>query len=227
MDTLRQQIEYYRARADEYDEWFYRIGRYDQGQQLNQQWFDEVTMCMEKLHSLGPVDSALELAAGTGIWTRELHKIANHTTVLDSSPESLDVNREKLGNPKTVTFQEVDLFNWEPDDQYDLVSFTFWLSHVPPAEVDSFLAKVYRATKPGGKVWMVDSRRASTSTASNQSVETCDLVQTRTLNDGRKFEIVKIYYQPDKLGEIFERNGFSVEIHTTETYFIYTIATIP
>ncbi|MCI0711099.1 MAG: class I SAM-dependent methyltransferase [Chloroflexi bacterium] len=225
MDTLRYQIEYYRARAVEYDEWFYRIGRYDQGQALNQQWFDEAAICMENLHSLGPVNTALELAAGTGIWTRELHKIADHITVLDSSPESLDINREKLGNPDNVTFQEADLFNWEPDSQYDLVSFTFWLSHVPPDEVDPFLAKVYRATKPGGKVWMVDSRKASTSTASNQSVETRDVLQTRSLNDGRVFEIVKIYYQPDELREIFERNGFSVEVHTTNTYFIYAIAT--
>lgn len=27
--TLQQQIDYYRARAGEYDQWFYREGRYD------------------------------------------------------------------------------------------------------------------------------------------------------------------------------------------------------
>jgi ubiquinone/menaquinone biosynthesis C-methylase UbiE len=227
MDTLRQQINYYRARANEYDEWFYRIGRYDQGKELNQRWFDEAAVCMEHLAVLGPVDSALDLAAGTGIWTRELHKIADHITVLDSSPESLDINREKLGNPANVTYQQADLFAWEPDEQFDLVSFTFWLSHVPPAEVDAFLAKVYRATKPGGKIWMVDSRKASTSTASNQSVETRDVRQQRILNDGREFEIVKIYYQLAQLREIFERNGFSVDVHTTDTFFIYAVATRP
>lgn len=227
MDTLRQQIEYYRARASEYDEWFYRIGRYDQGEELNKKWFDEAELAMQKLQSLGPVNLVLELAAGTGIWTRELRKIANHITVLDSSPESLAINRQKLDHPANVTYQQTDLFTWEPDQQFELVSFTFWLSHVPPDEVDSFLAKVYRATKPGGKVWMVDSRKASTGTANNQSVETVDAIQKRTLNDGREFEIVKIYYQPKLLGEIFERNGFSVEVHTTDTYFIYAVATHP
>lgn len=30
-DLIREQIAYYDARANEYDEWFYRIGRYDRG----------------------------------------------------------------------------------------------------------------------------------------------------------------------------------------------------
>ncbi|QFS50036.1 hypothetical protein [Nostoc sphaeroides] len=36
-DVIQQQIEYYRARANEYDQWFYRTGRYDRGEELNQQ----------------------------------------------------------------------------------------------------------------------------------------------------------------------------------------------
>lgn len=34
-DILQQQIAYYRARAGEYDEWFYRIGRYDRSAEFN------------------------------------------------------------------------------------------------------------------------------------------------------------------------------------------------
>jgi demethylmenaquinone methyltransferase/2-methoxy-6-polyprenyl-1,4-benzoquinol methylase len=30
--TLKEQIEYYRARAAEYDEWHLRTGRYDRGE---------------------------------------------------------------------------------------------------------------------------------------------------------------------------------------------------
>lgn len=40
---LKEQIAYYKARADEYDEWFLRQGRYDRGDELNQQWFAEVS----------------------------------------------------------------------------------------------------------------------------------------------------------------------------------------
>ena len=31
--ALREQVAYYRARAEEYDEWFLRLGRYDRGGQ--------------------------------------------------------------------------------------------------------------------------------------------------------------------------------------------------
>lgn len=31
-DILQEQIQYYRDRASEYDEWFFRQGRYDRGE---------------------------------------------------------------------------------------------------------------------------------------------------------------------------------------------------
>ena len=37
-ETLREQIAYYRARADEYDQWFLSQGRYDHGEQENARW---------------------------------------------------------------------------------------------------------------------------------------------------------------------------------------------
>ena len=53
---------------------------------------------------------------------------------------------------------------------------------------------VASALKPNGIVFMMDSRRNSTGTASNQSVDTEGYRQQRILNDGQQFEIVKIYY---------------------------------
>ena len=38
---LDEQIEYYRARAPEYDEWFFRRGRYDRGEGHRRAWFAE------------------------------------------------------------------------------------------------------------------------------------------------------------------------------------------
>jgi len=50
--TLAEMIAYYRARAAEYDAWFYRQGRYDRGEQNNRQWFAETKL----------VEAALEAA---------------------------------------------------------------------------------------------------------------------------------------------------------------------
>ena len=81
-DKLQEQVDYYRARASEYDEWFYRIGRYDRGAEINQRWFNQVAVVKSALHKLGKFASVLELACGTGIWTAELLQVARNSMLL-------------------------------------------------------------------------------------------------------------------------------------------------
>jgi demethylmenaquinone methyltransferase/2-methoxy-6-polyprenyl-1,4-benzoquinol methylase len=85
-DILREQIEYYRQRASEYDEWFFRQGRYDRGEEHRQQWFFEVAEVETALRSATPSGDILELACGTGLWTRHLLPFATHLTAVDASP---------------------------------------------------------------------------------------------------------------------------------------------
>ncbi|MEH1844667.1 MAG: class I SAM-dependent methyltransferase [Nostoc sp.] len=150
-NILQQQIEYYRARANEYDQWFYRIGRYDRGIEINQRWFNEVAVIKNTLHQIGVVDDILELACGTGIWTQELLSIGKKITAIDVSEEVITINRSKL-NSLSVEYQLRDLFTWQPDTEYDLVFFAFWLSHVPPKLLDSFLTKLYQSVRVGGQL---------------------------------------------------------------------------
>ncbi|MEJ6486566.1 class I SAM-dependent methyltransferase [Nostoc punctiforme UO1] len=167
-NILQQQIEYYRARANEYDEWFYRKGRYDRSPEINQRWFNEVAAIKNTLHQIGLVDDILELASGTGIWTQELLRIGKKITAIDASEEVIAINRSKL-NSLSVEYHLIDLFTWQPDTEYDLVFFAFWLSHVPPKLLDSFLTKVYQSVRFGGQVFIIDSSFEPTSTANNHN----------------------------------------------------------
>ena len=224
-DILQEQMAYYRARAAEYDEWFYRHGRYDRGEEANAQWFAELDIVRNALHNLKPVDSALELASGTGIWTGELLKLAQHITALDAAQEMHAINRSK--HPEAmIDFQQVDLFEWSPETTYDLVFFAYWLSHVPPEKLDAFLEKVYQATKPGGKVFMIDSRLNVYSSAANHPEPDLDNhTHTRLLNDGQTYTIYKIFYEVDALTEAFHKAGFSPKVQITDNYVIYVEAT--
>jgi demethylmenaquinone methyltransferase/2-methoxy-6-polyprenyl-1,4-benzoquinol methylase len=220
-DVLQQQIDYYRARAGEYDEWFYRLNRYDYGEALNQQWFDEAQQAQAALRALGRFERILELAAGTGIWTVELSQMADHVTAIDISEEVLEINHAKA-KVAHVHYHQSDLFEWQPAQQYDLVFFGFWLSHVPPERVAEFMAKVYRAVKAGGHVFLIDSLADTNSTATDQSVATtADAKQKRKLNDGREFQIIKVYYRPETLLPLLQSAGFQAETYATERYFIY------
>ena len=63
---------------------------------------------------LAPCEQALELACGTGIWTRPLLTVARHILAVDASPEMLALNRAKVADAR-VRYQLADLFTWEAE----------------------------------------------------------------------------------------------------------------
>src|SRR5260370_28000900 len=144
-DMLNEQVADYRERAKKLDEW---VG----GTQEEKGTF---ARAIKLLQHMGPFEQVLELACGTGIWTSALLQIGQYITAIDAAPEMLDIAQRKLGNAP-VHYQQANLFEWEPVQQYDLVFFAFWLSHVPPERLSAFLNKVKRAVRPRGYVVMID-----------------------------------------------------------------------
>lgn len=218
--VLREQAEYYRERAPEYDQWWLREGRYDRG--LTGQWRAEAGAVAEALHAFEPRGRVLELACGTGIWSERLLRFATDLTALDASPEMLALNAARLGSPANVDYVEADLFRWEPTGGFDVVFFGFWLSHVPPERFEGFWDLVRRCLAPAGRVFFVDSRREEASTAADHRLPPAPShVVQRRLNNGREFEIVKIFYEPRPLAERLSGLGWRFNIRDTERYFIY------
>ena len=211
---VREQIEYYRERAPEYDDWFYKRGRYDEGERRRREWQDETERAHRILRALGPVEEALELAGGTGIWTERLLHVADRVTAVDSSPEVIELARRRVRSDPRVTFEVADLFAYRAARRFDLVSFTFWLSHVPPSRLPGFFALLQRSLRPGGVLFAVDQR----ATAGRQTGPGDR--QERDLADGRSFEIVKVYYTRPQLQALFAAHGFRVEVTTTPTLWI-------
>ncbi len=224
-DVLTDMVDYYRARAAEYDEWWYRQGRYDHGAAQNDRWFaeaEEAFAAFDALHFTGDV---LELAPGTGIWTERLLKTVDTITAVDASEEMMAINRAKVGGDR-VTYVCADLFAWRPEHQYDGVCFGFWISHIPSDRLDGFLAMIAGALRPGGKVFFVDGRREPTTTAANHVLpDEGEQVMTRKLNDGRSYQIVKNFYDPDTLAAQCARAGLTVTVRETPTFFIYGAGT--
>jgi len=209
---LEEQKHYYRERASEYDEWFYRLGRYDRGPGWNHRWVEEVKTLQRAVVGLGGFESILELACGTGIWTEALTAMTGDLTAIDASAEVIEINRGKIGRT-AIKYLQCDIFEWQPERQYDLVFFAFWLSHVPPGQLATFLKTVYSAVKPGGQVFAIDSLPYE------QSAD--QMYQTRKLKDGREFRIVKIYYDPSTLKATLEQHGFRADVRTTGEFFWY------
>jgi demethylmenaquinone methyltransferase/2-methoxy-6-polyprenyl-1,4-benzoquinol methylase len=220
VEILQEQIKYYRQRASEYDEWFFREGRYDRGEQHRRQWFSEVFEVEAALRATKPSGEVLELACGTGLWTQHLVPFANRVTAVDSSPEAIALNKQRV-NSTSVEYIVADLFNWTPNQQFDYIFFGFWLSHVPKEKFASFWQMVKEALKPDGRVFFVDSLFTQDSTAKDHAALNKQGYSERKLNDGRTYRIVKIFYEPTQLQELLQSLGWQGYVHATENYFLY------
>ena len=159
----------------------------------------------------------LELAAGTGNWTRHLVRHADRVTAVDAAPEVLALNRAKLGT--SVEYVLADVFAWEPPRAFDVCFFGFWLSHVPSGRFERFWELVGRALKPDGRVFLVDNAyvgdRSHTVSASGE-------VARRRLSDGREFEIVKRVWAPAELERELAGVGWRLDAGATSNgHFVF------
>jgi demethylmenaquinone methyltransferase/2-methoxy-6-polyprenyl-1,4-benzoquinol methylase len=218
---LREQIDYYRARAGEYDQWFLRQGRYDMGADENAIWRAEVEQVERALADFGAHGRVLELAGGTGFWTPRLARAATELTVVDASAETLEINRARLGPDARVHYVVADLFQWRPEAQYDVVAFTFWLSHVPPRQFDAFWDLVGCCLAKAGRVFFVDSLDVQSTSFDHREIRAGEVTVTRELNDGRRFRIFKLFYAPDELTERLAALGWKAQLRCTSRYFLY------
>jgi demethylmenaquinone methyltransferase/2-methoxy-6-polyprenyl-1,4-benzoquinol methylase len=218
-DVLAEQRAYYRQRAPEYDEWWQRVGRYGLDESQAEDWALQVRQVESALAASGPTGDVLELAGGTGWWTERLVSTASTLTVVDASPETLEINRRRVGSDTPVTYVVADLFSWRPQRRYSFVFFSFWLSHVPRARFGQFWELVERCLEPGGHAFLVDSRR----TSSYPAVDTrrkLEEVELRRLNDGSEHRLIKVYYEPSELMTLLRSRGWDAHIRGT-TWFIY------
>jgi ubiquinone/menaquinone biosynthesis C-methylase UbiE len=167
----------------------------------------------------------LELACGTGLFTRHLAPRVASVTAIDASPEVIAINRARVG-AGNVGYVQADVFAWQPQARYDCVFMSFWLSHVPHARFDALWSMVRRALAPGGFAYVIDSAHDPTSTAVDHAPPDRQAgVVTRKLDDGREYRIVKVFWTPAALTARLAASGFDADLHATARYFVYGSAT--
>jgi SAM-dependent methyltransferase len=213
-DPVAEQKRYYAERAPEYDDWWYRRGRYKLEPGALARWRADAAEAEAALEASAlPGGTVLELAAGTGNWTRKLVRLADRVVAVDANAETLALN---TGDAELV---RADVFEWEPAERFDLVFFSFWLSHVPEERFDEFWSLVRAALVPGGRVFLVDSGAGDTA---HTGTAQADGEETRSLSDGRTFRIVKRRWAPDELAERVRPLGFELDLRDTANgHFVY------
>jgi demethylmenaquinone methyltransferase/2-methoxy-6-polyprenyl-1,4-benzoquinol methylase len=222
-ELLAEQIAYYRARAPEYDRWWERTDQYTLDPELRAQWDADkrdLTALVDGWLSPFRGGRALELACGTGIWTARLAPHFAEVVAVDAAPEAIAIARAKLRPAANVAFVEADVFAWEPDSQFDVVFFSFWVSHLPPDHFAPFWSLVGRALAPGGRAVFIDNKPRD-GVWPPVAPEADEFVQTRTdLSSGDVFRIVKIYYEPAEIEERLASLAWHPHVTSTNRFFV-------
>ena len=202
--VIAAQIEYYRVRAPEYDETF--RGSHDPS-------------LVAALDACGPGGRVLELACGTGAWTEAIvrHNIESLLAV-DAAPEMLAFHERRIRDPR-VRREVANLFAWEPPARFDIVTFAFWLSHVPPARFETFWRMVDVALEPHGTVLFVDQddRAASWEEIGGDSDYP---TVARPLSNGRTMTAIKVYHRPDRLEARLRSLGWDISVRAAGDGFL-------
>jgi ubiquinone/menaquinone biosynthesis C-methylase UbiE len=195
---------YYAARAPEYDRVYAKPERQADLRAI-ERWLPGVFAgtCM------------LEVACGTGYWTRHLAPVAKRIDAFDASPEVLAIARSRVAAPH-VSFVAGDAYAPPgAPGRFDAAFAGFWLSHVPRERLDGFLHGLHRVLAPGARVVFLDNRFVEgSSTPASRRDRQGNTYQSRALDDGSVHEVLKNFPSELELREAVAGVATDVAYHS-------------
>jgi SAM-dependent methyltransferase len=207
--------EYYRERAAEYDAVYAKPERQQD---------------LARLHGLlSPLvagQRVLEIAAGTGYWTRVLSGSAAAITATDLNAETLELARAREYGGATVAFRLADAYALDQvPGEFGTAFVGFFWSHVLRGDLPRFVAGLRARMGPGARLIVLDNRYVpGSSHPISRSTEAGDTYQRRSLNDGRSFEILKNF--PDRAQFTTDVAGAAADVRWTQLRYYWLAACV-
>jgi ubiquinone/menaquinone biosynthesis C-methylase UbiE len=200
---------YYAARAKEYDRVYAKPERQADLRQV-ERWLPGVFAGR----------AVLEVACGTGYWTRFVAPSAKRMSALDASAETLEIAKSRPENA-AVQFIVGDAYRLPVAAQaFDAAFAGFWISHVPRNRVTEFLAELHRTLAPGSRVVLLDNRYVEgSSTAISETDAEGNTYQLRRLSDGSSHRVLKNFPSEDELRQALPARCSSVQYHRWPYYW--------
>jgi ubiquinone/menaquinone biosynthesis C-methylase UbiE len=200
--------EYYARRTLEYEVIYEKPER--------QTDLDEIRRLIAQ-HCVGR--RVLEIACGTGYWTRDAARVAQVLTATDAVREVLEFARLRQEWPANVCFVEANAYALDASSvvnegcPFNAAFAGFWLSHVPRRRVAGFLSGLNAVLDPGSAVLLFDNRYVEGSSSPIAFRDRAgDTYQRRSLADGSEFDVLKNFLEAEELAEIASSaNGIEYE----------------
>ena len=202
---------YYAARAAEYERVYAKPERQRDLQQLRQCIPDAFVGL-----------SVLDVACGTGYWTRHIAPLARNILAVDLSPEVLAVARSMVVPHAGVQFRVADAMSLpEAIGQFEAAFVGFWWSHIPRGEVGRFVGSLHARLVPRAKVVMLDNLYvAGSSTPIAREDAQGNTYQLRQLEDGSTYEVLKNFPSKERIQADLAPLAANIRYQTLDYYWL-------
>lgn len=166
--------------------------------------------------------TVLELACGTGYWTRIIAETADKVVATDINPEMIAMAQLRKLAPGKVTLRVADARDLPADiGDFTAVFIGFWWSHVKREEYERFLAQLKARVGKDVLVVMIDDAYVE---GSSETVARTDLegntYQIRSAPDGERYEIPKTYPSDSALRKKLASSVREIKIVRNEYYWM-------
>jgi demethylmenaquinone methyltransferase/2-methoxy-6-polyprenyl-1,4-benzoquinol methylase len=202
-------LQYYEKRQREYEAIYAKPER-----QHDLAWLEQ------QLTTLVSGRGVLEIACGTGYWTRRISRTALSVLATDASAQLAEsaVSSCPSGNVRSGA---LDAFAIPASAEFDCLVAGFFFSHIFLRQQRQFLNGIAKALKPSSKIVLFDNRFVeASSTPICRRTPFGDTYQTRRLADGTEHEVLKNFPSASELSLVLNRFCSSVSIQESQYFWL-------
>jgi ubiquinone/menaquinone biosynthesis C-methylase UbiE len=200
---------YYEAGANEYDQAYVGRGSAAIGG-LADRYVRDVDQISRLLSGFGH-GHLVDIACGTGFWLPFYAPNCRRITLLDQSTAALSKSRERvdgLGLHSRVEYLEGDVLDMPlPSSAYDCAVIGFLLSHFTEEHQATFFLRLKSVLKADAPLAVCDSLWSDV----RQPYRKKESYESRTLSDGRSFNVYKKYFEASEFESMLRTQGFKVK----------------
>lgn len=206
-------VAYYAQRAASYDEIYQRPAR-----QADQASLFEQVAQLAKGHDV------LELACGTGYWTKTLATQANSVLALDINQDMLQMAQARQLPAEKVSFALADIYNLPAslnERKFSLCFAGFWWSHVKRSEQEAFIAQLKARVGANCQLVLIDNSYVDGDSVPIARTDAeGNTYQIRDHVDGGKTDIVKNFPSDSALRKRFANLGREIRITRLQYFWL-------
>jgi demethylmenaquinone methyltransferase/2-methoxy-6-polyprenyl-1,4-benzoquinol methylase len=209
-------VSYYKERANEYEKIYARPERQH-----------DLLLATQILQEAFRDKEVLEIACGTGYWTKIISKTADSILATDINDAVINLAKSKAYFASKIKFQLVDIFNLPGTTKHESLFGGFIWSHIKLQELVRFIDIINYQVKPGNSIVFMDNNFVEGSNLPLTDIDNFgNTYQTRQLENGTMYKVVKNFPTEDFIKQLLTGKAKNIEFIKLEHYWILKYKTI-